>query len=119
MTGAERHPRKNERHDEGRVMWVVGRILLALLLIIALALVTAGIFLLVAADSIADEYNEAHECKWYEWGCEENDVNSGLIRGVGAGGTAIGTVLLVVSSVFLFRRHRPIKSDRNDRPLDY
>lgn len=100
-------------------MWVVGRILLAILLLLGAILLVAGIACLVAADGIAEEYNEAHECSWYEWGCEDNDIDSGLVRGIGAGGTALGTVLLVVSSVFLFRRHRATKSNRNERPLDY
>lgn len=78
-------------------MWVVGRILLAILLLLGAILLVAGIACLVAADSITDELNEEYD----------EDVGSGVIRGAGAGATALGLIMVIVSSLFLFRRHRP------------
>ena len=81
-------------------MSVRGRILIAIPFLIGAVLLALGIGCLVAADSITDELNEEYN----------DDVGYGVIRGIGAGEAALGLILLVVSSIFLLRRHRPAKS---------
>ena len=89
-------------------MGILGRILLAISFLIGAVLLAMGIICLVATDSITDELNQEYD----------DDIGYGFIRGVGAGEAALGLILLAVSSIFLFRRHRPAKSYKNKRTLD-
>jgi hypothetical protein len=86
-------------------MGVLGRILLATSFLIGAVLLAMGIICLVAADSIADDLNQEYN----------NDIGYGVIRVVGAGEAALGLILLAVSSISLFRRHRLAKSHKNKR----
>ena len=86
-------------------MGVLGRILLATSFLLGAVLLAMGIICLVAADSIADDLNQEYD----------DDIGYGVIRVVGAGEAALGLILLAVSSISLFRRHRPAKSHKNKR----
>ena len=68
--------------------------MLIILMVIGVLLIAAGIASLVGADSWADQV-------------EDIDIDSGVFIGGGAGGAALGVMLLAISSIFLFRRHRP------------
>ena len=86
-------------------MGILGRILLATSFLIGAVLLAMGIICLVAADSIAHDLSQEYD----------DDIGHGFIRGFGAGEAALGLILLAVSSISLFRRHRPAKSHKNKR----
>ncbi|HUU63758.1 MAG TPA: hypothetical protein VMX96_07590 [Dehalococcoidia bacterium] len=71
-------------------MWVVGRILLVILMVIGVLLVAAGTASLVGADS---------------WTGQIYDINidSGVFMGVGDGGVALGVILLAASIIMKLR----------------
>lgn len=75
-------------------MWIIGRIMLVILMVIGVLLFAAGVASLVGADSWVGQI-------------EDEDLDTGIFIGAGAGGVALGVIILAVSSIFLFRRHKP------------
>ena len=71
-------------------MWIVGRTMLVILMVIGILLVAAGTATLVGADSWTDQIDDINI---------DINIDSGVFMGSGDGGVALGVILLAASAI--------------------
>ncbi len=71
-------------------MWIVGRTMLVILMVIGVLLVAAGTASLVGADSWTDQIDDINI---------DFTIDSGVFMGAGDGGVALGILLLAASVI--------------------